>query len=159
VRGARAALFALGLAGLACDLGPLGGTPLRGERVAELVTDWSFLADRYALEIETVAPSLLPSATTWFVVHEGTLWLYTMLPPPFELPWVRRLRDVDPGVRIRVDGKPAVDGAAAAALLQESRGRLRYGPADTLTWRSGESDAAARAAAVKNVLRRLAGTC
>jgi len=64
-----------------------------------------------------------------------------------------------PTVRIRVDGKPAVDGAAAAALLQESRGRLRYGPADTLTWRSGESDAAARAAAVKNVLRRLAGTC
>jgi len=105
VRGARAALFALGLAGLACDLGPLGGTPLRGERVAEIVTDWSFLADRYALEIETVAPSLLPSATTWFVVHEGTLWLYAILPPPLESPWVRRLRDVDPGVRIRVDGK------------------------------------------------------
>ena len=105
MRGARAALFALGLAGLACDLGPLGGTPLRGERVAEIVTDWSFLADRYALEIETVAPSLLPSATTWFVVHEGTLWLYAILPPPLESPWVRRLREVDPGVRIRVDGK------------------------------------------------------
>ncbi|HET6304993.1 MAG TPA: hypothetical protein VFG80_09440, partial [Myxococcota bacterium] len=105
MRGVRAALFVLGLAGLACDLGPLGGTPLRGERVAEPVPDWSFLADRYALEIETVAPSLLPSATTWFVVHEGTLWLYAILPPPLESPWVRRLRDVDPRVRIRVDGK------------------------------------------------------
>jgi hypothetical protein len=39
------------------------------------------------------------------VVHEGTLWLYAILPPPLESPWVRRLRDVDPGVRIRVDGK------------------------------------------------------
>jgi hypothetical protein len=99
------ALAALGLAALACDLGPFGASPLRGERVDEPVTDWSFLGDRYALEIETVAPSLLPSATTWFVVHEGTLWLYAILPPPLESPWVRRLREVDPGVRILVDGK------------------------------------------------------
>ena len=105
MRGARAALAALGLAALACDLGPLGGPPLRGDLANEPVTDWSFAADRYALEIETVAPSLLPSATTWFVVHEGTLWLYAILPPPLESPWVRRLREVDPGVRIRVDGK------------------------------------------------------
>jgi hypothetical protein len=100
----RAALAALALAALACDLGPLGGTSLRGELVAEPVTDWSFVADRYGIEIETVAPALLPSATPWFVVHDGTLWLYAILPPGLELPWVRRLRDVDPGVRIRVDG-------------------------------------------------------
>jgi hypothetical protein len=105
VRTARAALLALALAAAACDLGPLGGTALQGEPAAEPLHDWTFLADRYALEIETVAPSLLPSATTWFVVHEGTLWLYAILPPPLESPWVRRLRDVDPGVRIRVDGK------------------------------------------------------
>ncbi|MGH7378769.1 MAG: transcription-repair coupling factor [Candidatus Methylomirabilales bacterium] len=95
-------------------------------------------------------------------------------PPPPEATWLltgmalrllaRRLRAVEvdlrtPTVRIRLDGKPAVDGAAAAALLQESRGRLRYGPADTLAWHSGESDAAARASGVKNLLRRLAGTC
>ncbi|MGH7395241.1 MAG: TRCF domain-containing protein, partial [Candidatus Methylomirabilales bacterium] len=95
-------------------------------------------------------------------------------PPPPEATWLltgmalrllaRRLRAVEvdlrsPTVRIRLDGKPAVDGAAAAALLQESRGRLRYGPADTLTWRSGEGDPAAWAAAAKNLLRRLAGIC
>lgn len=101
----RAGLAALALAALGCDLGPLGGTRLRGELVREPVRDWSFAADRYTLEIETVAPALLPSAHTWFFVHEGTLWLYTMLPPSLELPWLRRLRDVDPGVRIRVDGK------------------------------------------------------
>jgi hypothetical protein len=105
VRGTPVALLALTLAAAACDLGPLGTTALRGEPAAEPIQDWSFVADRYALEIETVAPSLLPSATTWFVVHEGTLWLYAILPPPLESPWVRRLRDVDPGVRIRVDGK------------------------------------------------------
>ena len=103
--GARAALAALALAAVACDLGPLGGTSLPGERVREPVTDWSFAADRYVIEIETVAPALLPSASSWFFVHAGTLWLYAMLPPPLELPWVRRLRDVDPGVRIRVDGR------------------------------------------------------
>jgi transcription-repair coupling factor (superfamily II helicase) len=95
-------------------------------------------------------------------------------PLPLEVTWLltgvalrllaRRLRAVEvdlrsPAVRIRLDGKPAVDGAAAAALLKEARGRLRYGPEDTLTWRSGEEDPVARAAAVKNVLRRLTGTC
>jgi hypothetical protein len=105
VKIARATLAALGLAALGCDLGPLGATRLRGELASEPVTDWSFAADRYAIEIETEAPALLPAATTWFVVHEGRLWLYTLLPPPLETPWVRRLREEDPGVRIRVDGK------------------------------------------------------
>jgi hypothetical protein len=99
------ALSVLALAAVACDLGPLGGTALRGELVREPVADWSFAADRYVIEIETLAPALLPSARAWFFVYEGTLWLYAMLPPPLELPWVRRLRDVEPGVRIRVDGK------------------------------------------------------
>ena len=75
----------------------------------------------------------------------------------------RRLRAVEvdlrsPTVRLRLGPRPAVDGAAAAALLREAGGRLRYGPGDTLTWRSGEGDAAARAAAVRNLLRRLMGT-
>lgn len=88
-----------------CDLGPLGGTRLRGELVQEPVRDWSVAANHYVVEIETRAPSLLPSAHTWFVVHDGTLWLYAMAPRSFEYPWVRRLRAIDPGVRILVDGK------------------------------------------------------
>jgi transcription-repair coupling factor (superfamily II helicase) len=95
-------------------------------------------------------------------------------PLPLEATWLltgmalrlsaRRLRAVEvdlrsPDVRIRLDGRPAVDGAAAAALLKDARGRLRYGPQDTLTWRSGEDDPMARAAAVENLLRRLAGNC
>jgi transcription-repair coupling factor (superfamily II helicase) len=94
----------------------------------------------------------LPPEATWLLTGMGLRLA------------ARRLRAVEvdlrpSAVRIRLDGKPAVDGAAAAALLREARGRLRYGPADTLTWHSGEEDPAARAAAVKNLLRRLAGTC
>ncbi|MBI4390904.1 MAG: transcription-repair coupling factor, partial [candidate division NC10 bacterium] len=92
-------------------------------------------------------------------------------PPPPEATWLlrgmalrlvaRRLRAVEvdlrsPTVRVRLDRRPGVDGAAAAALLRESAGRLRYGPQDTLTWHSGEEDPERRAAAVKNLLRRLA---
>lgn len=91
-------------------------------------------------------------------------------PPPPEATWLvagmvlrlvaRRLRAVEvdlrsPTVRVRLDRRPGVDGAAAAALLRESAGRLRYGPQDTLTWHSGEEDPERRAAAVKNLLRRL----
>jgi hypothetical protein len=96
-------VLALALAG--CELGPFGGTALRGERVAEPVRDWSFAEPRYFVEIQTHAGSLLPSARTWFVVHEGTLWLYTMSTGGLEPPWLGRLRDEDPGVTIGVDGR------------------------------------------------------
>ena len=89
----------------AATSGPLGGTSLRGEPAVESVRDWSFLEPRYAIEIETRAPSLLPSAQARFVVQDGVLWLYAMSDADFEYPWVRRLRDVDPGVTIAVDGK------------------------------------------------------
>ena len=88
-----------------CELGPLGGTPLRGEPATESVRDWSFLEPRYAIEIETHASSFLPSAQARFVVQDGVLWLYAMANADFEYPWVRRLRDEDPGVSIEVDGK------------------------------------------------------
>lgn len=100
---ATAALACLLLAG--CELGPLGGTPLRGEPATENVRDWSFLEPRYAIEIETRADSFLPSAQARFVVQDGVLWLYAMANADFEYPWVRRLRDEDPGVTIGVDGK------------------------------------------------------
>lgn len=112
---ATAAFAGLVLAG--CELGPLGGTPLRGEPVSEAVNDWSFLEPRYAIQIETLAPSLLPSAQTRFVVRDGVLWLYAMGNADFEYPWVRRLRDEDPGVRIAVDGKLH---EARAVLIRDS---------------------------------------
>jgi hypothetical protein len=96
------------LAGLllaACDLGPLGGPPLRGQPASESVRDWSFLEPRYTLEIQTRASSLLPSAQARFLVKDGVLWLYAMSNADFEYPWVRRLRDEDPGVTIEADGK------------------------------------------------------
>jgi len=104
----RAALAAAALGGpllAGCDFGPLGGTPLRGEPAAESVRDWGFLEPRYAIEIQTHAWSLLPSAQARFVVQDGVLWLYAMATADFEVPWVRRLRDRDPGVTIGVDGK------------------------------------------------------
>ena len=94
-----------GLLAATCNLGPLGGTALHGEFVREPMRDWSLVATEYTLDIQTQAPALLPSARTWFVVHEGTLWLYAMAPRPLEPSWIRRLRDVDPGVRIRVGEK------------------------------------------------------
>jgi hypothetical protein len=100
---AVAALAAPLLAG--CDLGPLGGTPLRGEPATGSLSDWSFLEPRYTIEIETHAPSLLPSAQVRFVVQDGVLWLYAMATADLEFPWVHRLRDVDPGVTIGVDGR------------------------------------------------------
>ena len=100
---AAAALGSLGLS--ACELGPLGGTALRGEAVTESVRDWSFLEPRYTVEIETHAGSLLPSAQVRFVVQAGVLWLYAMATADFEYPWVRRLRDQDPGITIGADGK------------------------------------------------------
>lgn len=101
----RLLLAALVALAAGCNLGPLGGSRLSGERVREPVRDWSFAANQYVLEIETRASALLPSARTWFVVHDGTLWLYAMAPRSFVYPWVRRLRQIDPGVSIRVDGK------------------------------------------------------
>jgi len=112
---ASAALAAPLLA--SCEVGPLGGTPLRGEPAKESVRDWSFLEPRYAIEIETQAPSLLPSAQARFVVQDGVLWLYAMATAELEFPWVRRLRDVDPGVTIGVDGRLY---AARAVLVHDA---------------------------------------
>jgi hypothetical protein len=112
---ALGAVLALAIAG--CELGPLGGTALRGERVAEPVRDWSFAEPGYVLEIQTHARALLPSASTWFVVQDGALWLYAMSTGDLEPPWLARLRE-DPGVTIRVDGR-----------LHEGRARLVTDPA------------------------------
>jgi hypothetical protein len=94
-----------GLALLGCDFGPLGGTALRGEPAAESPRDWSFLEPRYAIEIETRASSLLPSAQSRFIVQDGVLWLYAMKNADFEYPWSRRLREQGAGITIAADGK------------------------------------------------------
>jgi hypothetical protein len=92
------------LALTACDLGPLGASALDGERVSAAISDWSWLEPRYSLDVQTHASALLPSAHAWFVVQDGTLWLYAMS-SDLEPPWLARLRDEDPGVTIGVDGK------------------------------------------------------
>lgn len=101
----RTLLLALLVICAACDLGPFGATRLTGQAVDQPVDDWSFVAGEYSLPIETRAPAWLPAATTWFFVHDKTLWLYAMAPRSFEYGWVRRLREVDPGVRILFGGK------------------------------------------------------
>jgi hypothetical protein len=102
---AAAAWLSAGLGLVACDLGPLGGTPLHGEPATQKVADWSFVESEYALDIETHAGSLLASARSWFVVQDGTLWLYAMSTAELEPPWLRRLRDVEPGVTVRAAGR------------------------------------------------------
>jgi hypothetical protein len=100
-----AGLLAALLLAAGCDLGPLGGTALRGAPASEPVSDWSFLEPRYGLAIQTHAPSLLPSAQAWFIVQDGVLWIYAISTAQLERPWVQRLRDEDPAVTIEVDGK------------------------------------------------------
>jgi hypothetical protein len=83
--------------------GPLPGGRLDGELVAERIDDWSFAANHDRIEIETRSGSFLRSASTWFFVHEGTLYLYAA--SPVEFGWIRRLREEDPNLMLRLDGK------------------------------------------------------
>ena len=105
--------------------------------------DWSFLEPRYAIEIETHAASLLPSAQARFVVQDGVLWLYAMATADFEYPWVRRLRDVDPGVTIGVDGKLYPGRAVWSATRTRSRRCSRRCCAST-TWSRPRGRASSR---------------
>jgi hypothetical protein len=106
LRAARAALaLAIGIALCGCELGPIGRSALRGERSGVPLSDFSSLEPRYALDIQTHARSWLPAARAWFIVQDGVLWLYAMSNPDLEYPWLRRLRDEQPGLTIGVDGR------------------------------------------------------
>lgn len=55
-------------------LGPFPGGPLvAGERVDEMVTDWSFVAGLREAELQLLEPPR--SRTTWLVVYKGTLYI------------------------------------------------------------------------------------
>lgn len=55
-------------------LGPIPGGPLlAGQLVSEEPVDWSFARDAKELELQLVEPPR--SRTTWFVLHEGVLYV------------------------------------------------------------------------------------
>jgi hypothetical protein len=96
--------------GAAAYLRLLGGGPvfvvpggwLRGELVLEPVEDWSFAADEQYVDVESRARALPYSRTTWFMVHEGEIYL--LLPSLFGDGLHQRIQE-DPAVRIRLEGK------------------------------------------------------
>jgi hypothetical protein len=83
-------------------LGPIPGGALRGEPSAELPADWSFANRAPYLLVESRAFTLPWSGRVWFLAHEGRLHL--LLPGLFGDALKRRL-DVDPRVRVEIDGR------------------------------------------------------
>ncbi len=83
-------------------LGPIPGGALRGEPAAALPADWSFANRDPYLLVESRALTLPWSGRVWFLSHRGRLHL--LLPGFFGDDLKRRL-DVDPRVRVEVDGR------------------------------------------------------
>jgi hypothetical protein len=107
------ALASVALAGLACAAlwvrlfagGPVlffPGGPLRGELVAEPVSDWSFAAREQYLDVQARGRYLPYSRRSWFMVHEGRLFL--LLPRLFGDGIERRIEE-NPDVRVRIAGE------------------------------------------------------
>ncbi len=102
-------------------LGPLPGGWLRGELASERPADWTFANRQPDLLVESRAFTLPWSGRVWFIAHRGRLHL--LLPGIFGDDLKRRL-DVDPHVRVEVDGKlyeqvavPVTDDAETGELL------------------------------------------
>ncbi|HET6304466.1 MAG TPA: hypothetical protein VFG80_06760 [Myxococcota bacterium] len=83
-------------------LGPVPGGWLRGEVVAQPVSDWSFARLARPLRVESRARLLPHSTDPWFIVHEGRLHL--LLTGLLHGGLLERL-DEDPRIRVEVDGK------------------------------------------------------
>jgi len=83
-------------------LGPIPGGRLAGEPASKTPVDWSFANRDPYLLVESRAFALPWSGRVWFLAHEGRLHL--LLPGFFGDDLVRRL-DVDPRVRVEVDGR------------------------------------------------------
>jgi hypothetical protein len=100
--------------------GPIPGGSLRGTPAASLPGDWSFANREPYLLIESRAFRLPWSGRVWFLSHGGRLHL--LLPAFFGDDLKRRL-DVDPRVRVEIDGTDyeqvavAVEGDADLAAL------------------------------------------
>ena len=88
-------------------LGPFAGGRLRGEIGPSAVTDWSAVAARRTLQLET-NPADPHSVNTWFVAMGPVLYLPTSMirgpKDPSERGWVANVT-ADPLVRIRLDGR------------------------------------------------------
>jgi hypothetical protein len=102
-------------------LGPIPGGTLRGEPAAELPSDWTFANREPYLLVESRAFALPWSGQVWFLAHRGRLHL--LLPAFFGDDLKRRL-DVDPRLRVRLDGRlydqvavPVTDDADLGDLL------------------------------------------
>jgi hypothetical protein len=83
-------------------LGPIPGGPLSGQPAAKLPADFGFANREPYLLVESRAFTLPWSGRVWFLAHRGRLHL--LLPGFFGDDLARRL-DVDPRVRVELDGK------------------------------------------------------
>jgi len=131
VRWALRALLLLGVCGAAFfawarlfhegPLGPIPGGRLAGAPARVLPVDWSFANAAPYLRVESRAFWLPWSGDVWFLAHDGRLHL--LLPGFFGDDLKRRL-DVDPRVRVEIDGTTyeqvavaVADDASVGALL------------------------------------------
>lgn len=108
------------LAALACG-GPMvmiPGGALRGDIVAEPVTDWSFADDRF-VDLE-VRPSDPYSVELNYTVRDGMLYI----DPAEGRRWLDYIRD-DPNVRVRFDGRVY---SARAVLVDDPAEREGFDP-------------------------------
>jgi hypothetical protein len=82
------------------------GLWLRGDRVTEPITDWSFTEDHQEILVQTRTPYLVPhSVTTYCTVHDGDLYLFSAYYEggtfPDERGWNRNVMR-DPRVRLKI---------------------------------------------------------
>ena len=79
-------------------LGPFPGGPMDGEVVKDAAVDWSFVAERPTIAIQTSNPPR--SRTVWLVVHDGALYVPSGFVAAKQWP---HLLAEDPVVLLRID--------------------------------------------------------
>jgi hypothetical protein len=118
--------------------GPHGRIPglwLSGTRVTAPVTDWSFAARHFTLEIQTRTPYLLPhSVTTACIAYMGQLYAGSIYDAGLVYPHGRNWNENvarDPHVRIKIgdrlyDGTlvHVTDAALVSAVLQAEQAKF-----------------------------------
>lgn len=102
--------------------GPIPGGVLRGTPAASLPADWSFANREPYLLVESRAFFLPWSGRVWFLAHRGRLHL--LLPAFFGDDLKRRL-DVDPRLRVEIDGTDYEQLAVAVESDEDLAALLR----------------------------------